>query len=51
MADQVYITKLAKFLPNEPVSNDGMENILGRIDGQPSKSVSRFEKQRHPTRY
>ena len=37
MADQVYITKLAKFLPNEPVSNDGMENILGRIDGQPSK--------------
>ncbi len=37
MENQVYITKLAKFLPNEPVSNEGMEDILGRINGRPSK--------------
>ena len=33
----VYITKSAKFLPNDPVSNDDMEDYLGMIDGVPSK--------------
>jgi 3-oxoacyl-[acyl-carrier-protein] synthase III len=33
----VYITKAAKFLPNEPVSNDDMELYLGKIDGVASK--------------
>lgn len=33
----VYITKSAKFLPNNPVSNDEMEDYLGMIDGVPSK--------------
>lgn len=34
----VYITRLAKFLPNEAVSNDQMELYLGKIDGRPSKA-------------
>jgi 3-oxoacyl-[acyl-carrier-protein] synthase-3 len=38
MAEKVYITRLATFLPNEPVTNDGMENILGRVNGKPSRS-------------
>jgi len=38
MTNEVYITKLAKFLPNKPVSNDEMEDYLGLIDNQPSKA-------------
>lgn len=34
---EVYITKSAKFLPNNPISNDEMEDYLGMIDGVPSK--------------
>ena len=34
----VYITKAAKFLPNDPVGNDEMEAYLGMIDGKPSKA-------------
>ncbi len=33
----VFITRLAKFLPYEPVTNDEMESILGLVDGKPSK--------------
>jgi 3-oxoacyl-[acyl-carrier-protein] synthase-3 len=36
--NEVYITRLAKFLPNRPVENDQMENFLGLIDGKPSKA-------------
>lgn len=35
---QVYITKTASFLPNEPVSNDEMEEYLGLINEKNSKS-------------
>ena len=35
-----YITKLSKFLPNEPVSNDEMEEYLGMVGGKPSKARS-----------
>ena len=35
--NQVFITKLAAFLPNEPISNDRIEDILGMVNGQPSK--------------
>ncbi|ATL45779.1 hypothetical protein COR50_00620 [Chitinophaga caeni] len=35
---EVYITRLAKCLPNEPVGNDEMELILGKIDGRPSRA-------------
>ena len=38
MNRSVYITRLASFLPNDPVSNEEMENILGRINNQPSKA-------------
>ena len=34
----VYITRIAKFLPNEPVGNDEMEEKLGAIDGRTSKA-------------
>ncbi len=34
----VYINKISKVLPNDPVSNDEMENILGLIDGKKSKA-------------
>jgi 3-oxoacyl-[acyl-carrier-protein] synthase-3 len=34
----VYITRMAKCLPNEPVSNEEMENILGMINGHPSSA-------------
>jgi 3-oxoacyl-[acyl-carrier-protein] synthase-3 len=35
---QVYINHTSKFFPNNPVSNDEMEEYLGYIDGRPSKS-------------
>jgi 3-oxoacyl-[acyl-carrier-protein] synthase-3 len=35
---QVYINSTSKFFPNNPVSNDEMEDYLGYIDGRPSKS-------------
>lgn len=37
-SNQVYINRTAKFLPNQPVSNDEMEYYLGFIKGIPSKS-------------
>lgn len=38
LSKSVYINRLAKFLPNEPVSNEEMEKYLGMVDGQPSKA-------------
>ena len=37
-ATQVYINSTAKYFPNDPVSNNEMEEYLGYIDGRPSKS-------------
>jgi 3-oxoacyl-[acyl-carrier-protein] synthase-3 len=34
----VYITRLSKFLPNEPVPNEGMEGILGMVNDKPSRA-------------
>jgi len=34
----VYITRIAKFLPNDPVGNDEMEEKLGVINGKVSKA-------------
>lgn len=34
----VYITRLSKFLPNAPVGNDEIEEILGTINNKPSKA-------------
>ncbi len=36
--NQVYIVRTSHFLPNEPISNDEMEDYLGLIHGKPSKS-------------
>src|SRR5262245_26464403 len=36
--DDVYITRIAKYLPNDPVSNDEMEEILGMVNGEPSRA-------------
>jgi 3-oxoacyl-[acyl-carrier-protein] synthase III len=35
---EVYITRTASFFPNDPVSNDEMEEYLGYINKNPSKS-------------
>jgi 3-oxoacyl-[acyl-carrier-protein] synthase-3 len=35
---QVYITNTASYFPNEPVSNEEMEEYLGYINAKPSKS-------------
>lgn len=35
---RVFITRAAKFLPNAPISNDEMEDVLGKIDQQTSKA-------------
>ncbi|MEO6830683.1 MAG: beta-ketoacyl-ACP synthase III [Chitinophagaceae bacterium] len=34
----VYITRLSKFFPNEPVSNDEMEGVLGMVADKPSRA-------------
>ncbi len=34
----VYITRIEKYLPNQPVSNDEMEEYLGLINGNESKA-------------
>ena len=36
--NEVYITNTSAYLPNEPVSNDEMEEFLGYINDKPSKS-------------
>ncbi|MBS1783251.1 MAG: beta-ketoacyl-ACP synthase III [Bacteroidetes bacterium] len=36
----VYITRLSKFLPNEAIANDEMENVLGMVNGRASKARS-----------
>lgn len=38
MLRNVYITKSSKFLPNNPISNDEMEDYLGKINNQASKA-------------
>jgi len=38
MSAKVYINKIEKFLPNDPVSNDEMEQILGKVNNKTSKS-------------
>ena len=33
----VYINRVAAFLPNEPITNDQMEQVLGMIGNTPSR--------------
>jgi 3-oxoacyl-[acyl-carrier-protein] synthase-3 len=39
-----YITGLSVFLPNDPVDNENIENVLGLINGKPSRAKSRILK-------
>ena len=43
--NEVFITGLGTYLPNEPVSNSEMEEILGRINGKKSGVKERILKQ------
>ncbi|HSN18265.1 MAG TPA: beta-ketoacyl-ACP synthase III [Gammaproteobacteria bacterium] len=38
MTGKAYITELAAFLPNAPIDNDRMEEVLGMINGKPSRA-------------
>jgi 3-oxoacyl-[acyl-carrier-protein] synthase-3 len=38
MMNEVYITGITKYLPNEAVSNDEMESYLGMINNHPSRA-------------
>ncbi len=38
MSGTVYINDIAAFLPGEPVGNDEMESVLGRVNGKPSRA-------------
>lgn len=38
MSKEVYITNITKYLPNNPVANDDMEEYLGMINNQPSRA-------------
>lgn len=40
MNKTVYINRIAKYLPGNPVSNDEMEEYLGVVDGRKSRSKS-----------
>jgi 3-oxoacyl-[acyl-carrier-protein] synthase-3 len=35
---KVYINRVSKYLPNNPISNEEMEEVLGKIGGIPSKA-------------
>ena len=35
MTAKAYITDIASFLPNAPVNNDEIENVLGMVNGVP----------------
>ncbi len=39
MSNDVFITRLSKFLPNRPIGNDEMERFLGMVDGKSSKAM------------
>lgn len=35
---KVYITRSSAFLPNAPVDNENIENVLGMVGGRPSRA-------------
>ena len=45
----VYIKKVAVFLPNKPVSNEEMEDYIGLIGGKPSRVRSIVLRQQQET--
>jgi 3-oxoacyl-[acyl-carrier-protein] synthase-3 len=45
MSHHAYINSFGKFLPNDPIPNDEMEEFLGLIHGKPSRLKTRILKQ------
>ena len=45
MESKVYITSAGKYLPGEPVSNDEIEEYLGKIGGKSSRTKEKMLKQ------
>ncbi|MBU2020093.1 MAG: 3-oxoacyl-ACP synthase, partial [Bacteroidetes bacterium] len=43
--NEVFIISTGIFLPNSPISNDEMEDFLGRINGKDSRAKDRILKQ------
>lgn len=41
---EAYITTIGKFLPGKPISNDEIEDYLGKVADRPSKAKSRILK-------
>ncbi|WP_246137465.1 3-oxoacyl-[acyl-carrier-protein] synthase III C-terminal domain-containing protein [Myxococcus llanfairpwllgwyngyllgogerychwyrndrobwllllantysiliogogogochensis] len=41
MPHDAFITSLGKFLPGEPISNEQMEDYLGKVRGRPSRARAR----------
>ena len=39
MSNSVFITKIAAFLPNEPVTNDEIEDVLGVVNNKKSRAL------------
>lgn len=44
-SNNAYLTGFGVFLPNEPVSNEEMEEVLGLVNGKPSRAKDRILKQ------
>ncbi len=40
----IYINNLASFLPNQPIDNDTIEDVLGKVDNIPSRTKRRILK-------
>lgn len=45
MSYTVYINAIGKHLPGDPINNDAMEDYLGLINGQPSRTKARMLRQ------
>ena len=38
----IYINAVSAYLPGDPISNDEMEDYLGKVNGEPSRWKSRI---------
>lgn len=42
---KAYITAVGKFLPGEPIGNDQIEEVIGKVHGKPSRTKDRMLRQ------
>ena len=47
----VFVTRVSGFLPNDPISNEEMEDYLGYINGSPSRARNCVAVNRTKQRY